>query len=240
MAHPNITHPKFADDASAGGTFRGIRQHLDNLMVRGPPHGYFLDLTKSILVVSTHNFPRAEAFFRGYGLHIVTGSCLLGGFHGVKGGAGSLAGGESGRLVGFSGHLGRGGFSAPTDRIHDTVEVPPAGVGLCETIETTTGEARAAASNLDAHRLGQMKRAGAWMSVLSSTVNGTTIGAQEWRDSLCLSYGIEPLDLPSYCSGCGAAFPICHALDYKKGGLITARHNERCDGVTNLPGKSRV
>ena len=84
MAHPNITHPKFADDASAGGTFRGIRQHLDNLMVRGPPHGYFLDLTKSILVVSTHNFPRVEAFFRGYGLHIVTGSCLLGGFMGSK------------------------------------------------------------------------------------------------------------------------------------------------------------
>ena len=49
-------------------------------MVRGPPCGYFPEMTKSILVVSPWNVPRAEAFFRGYGLEIVTGSRYIGGF----------------------------------------------------------------------------------------------------------------------------------------------------------------
>ena len=65
----------------------------------------------------------------------------------------------------------------------------------------------------------------AWLSVLPSTVNGAELGVQEWRDSLFVGYGIEPPDLPSYCDGYGAAFSICHALDFKKGGLITACHS---------------
>ena len=36
-AHPRITRPWYDDDAGAGGTFYGIRQHLDNLMMRGSP-----------------------------------------------------------------------------------------------------------------------------------------------------------------------------------------------------------
>ena len=36
MAHPNVTQPWYADDAGAGGTFVGIYQHIDNLMVQGP------------------------------------------------------------------------------------------------------------------------------------------------------------------------------------------------------------
>ena len=49
-------------------------------MACGPPWGYFLDLTKIILVVSTHKVERAEHFFRGRGLTIVTGSRYLGGY----------------------------------------------------------------------------------------------------------------------------------------------------------------
>ena len=37
--------------------------------------------------------------------------------HGVKGGAGLLAGGEIGMMAGLSGHLGRVGASASSDRI---------------------------------------------------------------------------------------------------------------------------
>ena len=87
----------------------------------------------------------------------------------------------------------------------------------------------------------QMRRAaktGAWITVLLSTVNGTDLGAQEWRDALFLSYGLEPPDLPMHCDGCVARFTISHALDCKKGSLVTACHNEFRDGVAYLAGKA--
>ena len=71
-----------------------------------------------------------------------------------------------------------------------------------------------------------------------STVNGTELGAQEWRDAAFLRYGLEPPDLPKHCDGCNARFSICHALDCKRGGLVTARHNELRDGVADLAGKA--
>ena len=74
--------------------------------------------------------------------------------------------------------------------------------------------------------------------VLPSTVNDTELGAKEWRDALFLQYGLEPPDLPSQCDGCDAKFSISHALDCKKGGLVTARHNKLCDGVADLASKA--
>ena len=85
-AHPGVTHTWYADESGAGGTFKGIRRHLDDLMVRGPLSGYFPEPTKSILVVSPWNVPQAEAFFRGYGLQIVMGCLYLGGFVGSNAG----------------------------------------------------------------------------------------------------------------------------------------------------------
>ena len=70
-----------------------------------------------------------------------------------------------------------------------------------------------------------------------STVNGTELGLQEWRDALFLRYSLEPPDVPTYCDGCNAKFTIYHALDCKRGGLVTARHNEIQDGVADLDGK---
>ena len=67
-----------------GGTFKGIFHHLDELMVVGTPRGYFPDLTKSVLFVSSQNVPRVEAFFRGYGLQIMTGRRYLRGLVGSK------------------------------------------------------------------------------------------------------------------------------------------------------------
>ena len=69
-----------------------------------------------------------------------------------------------------------------------------------------------------------------------STVNVTELGAQEWRDALLLRYGLEHPELPTYCDGCQSKFSISHDLDCKKGGLVTARHNELCDGVADLAG----
>ena len=70
-----------------------------------------------------------------------------------------------------------------------------------EEAETVLGEAWAAALKPDARRLGQIQRTGAWLPVPPSTVNGTELGAHEWRDSLFLSYFIEPPNFPSHCDG---------------------------------------
>ena len=64
------------------------------------------------------------------------------------------------------------------------------------------------------------------------------LGAQEWRDSLFLRYGINPPDLPSHYNGCGAGLSIYHYLDCNKCGLITECHNELCYGVSDLAGKA--
>ena len=74
--------------------------------------------------------------------------------------------------------------------------------------------------------------------MLPSTVNGTELGSQEWRDAFFLRYGLEPPDLPKYYDGCEAQFSISHDLDCKKGGLVTAHHNELHDGVADLAGKA--
>ena len=84
---------------------------------------------------------------------------------------------------------------------------------------------------LQARLMGRSAKTGAWLTVLPSTVNGTELGAQEWCDALFLRYGLEPPDLPKYCDRCEGWFTISHALDCKKGGLVTARQNELCDGV---------
>ena len=87
---------------------------------------------------------------------------------------------------------------------------------------------------LHARRLQRAEKTGAWITVLTSTVSGTDLGAQEWRNALFLRYGLEPPDLFKYYAGCQAKFSISHALDCKEGGLVTARHNELCDGVADL------
>ena len=42
------------------------------------------------------------------------------------------------------------------------------------------------------HRLRRGTKTGEWMTVQPSTVNGTEIGAQEWRDALFLRNGLDP------------------------------------------------
>ena len=70
---------------------------------------------------------------------------------------------------------------------------------------------------LHTHRLRRATNTGDLITVQPSTVNGTDMGAQEWRNALFLRYSLEPLDLPTYCDGCQAKFSISHALDCKKG-----------------------
>ena len=72
------------------------------------------------------------------------------------------------------------------------------------------------------------------MTVQPSTVNRKELGAQEWHYALFLQYGLDPPDLPNHCDGCTAKLSIYHALDCKRGGLVTARHNDLRDRVADL------
>ena len=50
---------------------------------------------------------------------------------------------------------------------------------------------------LHARHLQRAANTGAWLTVQTSTVNGTDLGAQEWRDALFLRYVLDPPDLPT-------------------------------------------
>ena len=83
-AHPRATQPYYTDDAGAGGEFTNILEHLRDLQARGLDRGYYPEPTKSILVVAPGNVSRAEEFFRGLGIRVVTGHRYLGGYIGDK------------------------------------------------------------------------------------------------------------------------------------------------------------
>ena len=57
-----------------GGAFRDIMAHFRDLQLKEPARGYFTEPTKSILVVSEQNVPRAKEYFRGMGVQVVIGS----------------------------------------------------------------------------------------------------------------------------------------------------------------------
>jgi hypothetical protein len=57
---------------------------------------------------------------------------------------------------------------------------------------------------------------GAWLSLLSTTVNGTELSAQEFHYALYMRYGIAPPDLPESCDGCEGCFTLQHALAARK------------------------
>ena len=59
-AHPRVTHPWYADDAGAGGTFKKILAHFWDLQDQGPLRGYFLEPTKILLVVALRNMASAD------------------------------------------------------------------------------------------------------------------------------------------------------------------------------------
>jgi hypothetical protein len=81
---------------------------------------------------------------------------------------------------------------------------------------------------------------GMWLTLAPSTVNGTELSAQEFRDHLFLRYDMRPPDLPTHCDECSAKFDMCHTLQCKKGGLVIMRHNKIKDELCDLLTKALV
>ena len=67
---------------------------------------------------------------------------------------------------------------------------------------------------------------GAWISSVPHRLNVTELSREEFRDNVCLRYGLMPQDIPVTCNGFGKKFSIDHALSCPKGGLVLVRHGD--------------
>ena len=81
--------------------------------------------------------------------------------------------------------------------------------------------------------LAQEKGAGAWLTALPIQSIGYTLNKQEFRDSVCLRYGWNIPNTPSFCQ-CKAENTIDHALSCKSGKYIYMRHDRIRDLEANL------
>jgi len=87
------------------------------------------------------------------------------------------------------------------------------------------------------HTLKRANKTGHWLSVMPSHVDGTILSSTEFDHALMLRYARVPSNLPTSCDRYGESkkFDVKRALDCKKGGLVTARHDEIRDELRNLP-----
>ena len=53
------------------------------------------------------------------------------------------------------------------------------------------------------NRLHRATRNGAWLSAVPHRLDGTELSRGEFRDNLCLRYGLMPQDIPATYDGCG-------------------------------------
>ena len=73
-----------------------------------------------------------------------------------------------------------------------------------------------------------------WLTVMPVARHQFDLSAVEFRDALAIRYSRPLLRMPANCDGCGGPFDMTHALDCKKGGLVTQRHNEVRDALGDI------
>ena len=77
------------------------------------------------------------------------------------------------------------------------------------------------------------KGASNWLNSLPLKDHDFYLDKQTFWDTIRLRYGIELLRLPTDCV-CGESFSIEHALNCKRGGFISTRHNDVRDFTAEL------
>ena len=80
-------------------------------------------------------------------------------------------------------------------------------------------------------------KASIWLTVIPASHHHFDLSPTEFRDALALRYHRPFLKVPAECDGCGDKFTFQHALDCRKGGLVTQRHNEVWDALGDLASK---
>jgi hypothetical protein len=76
------------------------------------------------------------------------------------------------------------------------------------------------------------------MTAMPSTIAGTELSVDEFRDSLHMRYGREPTGLQPQCDGCGEKIDTRHVFSCRKGGLIIIQHNEIKDELCDMACKA--
>ena len=66
------------------------------------------------------------------------------------------------------------------------------------------------------------------------------LSLEEFRDNLCLRYGLIPQDIPGTCDSCGKKFSIEDALSCPKGVLVLERHDDAAKEWGALGARSLV
>jgi len=74
------------------------------------------------------------------------------------------------------------------------------------------------------------KGVSSWLTVAPLKAHNTVLNKSDFRDAICIRYGLEMQDLPAVCV-CGKDFTLDHAMTCPTGGYPTARHDEVRDVI---------
>ena len=66
---------------------------------------------------------------------------------------------------------------------------------------------------------------GSWLRAVPHRLNGTELSWEEFRDNICLRYGLMPQDIPTTSDSCSKKFSIEHAQSCLKGGFVFVQHD---------------